>query len=348
MSDYIDVKIDIFEHADQRARVLESLTPAGLILEILKEFDDITADLPEKYAIYLKGMERPLNPSLTMAQLDIQPQDLLVFDYVRQPIRQMLEPTDYAFLREEITGRVFNIQWQPAVIGRPDSDVGHNLVLAVNVQQLPNGMSVSRRHAQITFSKGHYYIEPLAEHNPVFLNNKELLLDSKREIKNNDKLVIGHNKVTMVFEAQRTAASLAADAKSREAKKLPVTAPAPQSSNASPVRNAIALPVNENPLTFLVMEKCSTVENVGQKLTLIEYPFQLGRRLPLLSDEKEISRNHAEIVYDAQEKKFYITDLRSANGVTVNGIPIRPNEPIEIESGFKIGLGQMVILRFEV
>src|SRR5664280_2078449 len=80
MSDYIDVKINIFEHTDQRARVLGSLTPAVLINEILKEFDDIIADAPEKYAIYLKGMERPLDSDCTIIQLDIQPHDTLVFD----------------------------------------------------------------------------------------------------------------------------------------------------------------------------------------------------------------------------------------------------------------------------
>jgi len=203
MSDYIDVKIDVFERVDQRARVLESLTPAGLIKEVLKEFDDITTDTPEKYAIYLKGMERPLNPASSMAKLDIQPQDILVFDYIRQPIRQMLDSKDYAFLRDETTGKVFDIQWQPAVIGRPDSDVGHNIILAVNVKLLPDGMTVSRKQAQITFSEGHYYIEPLAEHNPVFLNGKEIPLNSKREIKNNDRLAIGRTKISMVFETQQ-------------------------------------------------------------------------------------------------------------------------------------------------
>jgi hypothetical protein len=85
MDDYIDVKIDVFEHTDQRARVRKGLTVNDLIAEILREFDDIVADSPEKYAIYLKGFDHPLKPVETLAQLDIQPQDELVFDYVRQP-----------------------------------------------------------------------------------------------------------------------------------------------------------------------------------------------------------------------------------------------------------------------
>ncbi|MGZ6346794.1 MAG: FHA domain-containing protein [Anaerolineales bacterium] len=347
MSDYIDVKIDVFEYADQRARVLESLTPAGLIQEILKEFDDITSDAPEKYAIYLKGMERQLNPDSTMVQLDIQPQDELVFDYVRQAIRQMLEPRDYAFLEEVTTRKVYDIQWQPAVIGRPDSDVGHNIILAVNVQLLPNGRTVSRKHAQITFSEGRYFVEPLAEHNPVFLNGKEIPLNGKREIRNNDKLAIGRHKVTMVFKTQQAGSSSVAELKSQDATMMPsmspVSAPAAQAVKMPPDRESPGAP----PIAFLFVEKCSTAENVGQKLTLMQYPFLLGRTLPLLSVEKEISRRHAEINYDEQNKKFSITDLNSSNGVTLDGIRVRPGEPTEITAGARLGLGNVFVIRFE-
>lgn len=376
MSDYIDVKINVFEHTDQRARLLESLTPAGLIKEILKEFDDIVGDAPEKYAIYLQGMDRPLTPTSTMAELDIQPHDTLVFDYVRQPIRKMLEPEDYAYLREETTGKVFDIQWQPAVIGRPDSDAGHNLILAVNVQSLPNARSVSRKHAQITFSEGRYYIEPLAEHNPAFLNGKEIPLNSKREIKNNDKLTIGHAKLTMAFETKRLSTSAAVKPKSQPVKIVsppPNPVPAgqavivppelngemnmPPTPAPVPVGQAVVEPSNlsatvlslgKNPITSLVIENSSTPEKVGQKLTMLEYPFLLGRTLPLLSNENGISRRHAEITYDANNNKFYITDLKSTNGVTVDEVPIQPEEPVEIKPGSKLGFGIGFVLKFEI
>ncbi len=350
MDDYIDVDIDVFEFTAQHARLRKDITVATLIQEIFKQFDDIAADTPEKYAIYLKGIDRPLNSAYTLTQLDIQPHDELVFDYVRQPIRQMLQPGDYAILREETTRKCFDIQWQPAVIGRPDSDAGHNIILAVNMLLLPDGMTVSRKHAQITFSEGRYYIEPLAEHNPVFLNDKEIPLNARREIRNNDKLAIGRHKITLVFEAQRSAASSAAEPKPQSARKVIPSVPAPvsvsQGASATPGIEATVMSIGETPLTFLVIERCSKMENVGQKLVMTEYPFLLGRALPLLSDEKEISRKHAQITYDALNKKFYITDLNSTNGVTVDGVPIRPEEPIEINSGSSLGLGHVVVLRF--
>ena len=235
MAEYIDVKIDVFEHSDQRARILESMTPTGLIQEILKEFDDITADSPEKYAIYLKGMERPLNANYTMAQLDIQPQDELVFDYVRKTIRQMLHPSQYAILREDTTGKSFDIQWQPAVIGRPTNEVDHDIVLAVNVQLVPNGMTISRKHAQITFSDGKYYIEMLAENNLLILNGKEMVLNSRKEIRNGDKIIVGRNKVPFTFIAQQVARPAAHEPRSQP---IPHVASQPMPSQPAMVQSA--------------------------------------------------------------------------------------------------------------
>jgi pSer/pThr/pTyr-binding forkhead associated (FHA) protein len=354
MDDYLDVEIDVFEFSAQHVRLRKEITIATLIQEIFKQFDDIVADAPEKYAIYLKGFDRPLNSSSTLKQLDIQPHDELVFNYVQQPIRQMLGQGDYAILREETTGKSYDIQWQPAVIGRPDSDAGHNIILAVNMLLLPNGMTVSRKHAQITFFGGRYFVEPLAEHNPVFLNDKEIPLNSKREIKNKDRLAIGRHKITMVFETQRAAPFTGAEPKFQDTRKMPAPAPVPMPMPAAPAVSepegieATVLSTGESPITFLVIEKCSTIENVGQKLTIVEYPFALGRTLPLLSNEKEISRKHAEITYDPQMKKFHITDLNSSNGVIVDGVPIRPGEPAEIKPGSRFYLGQVVVLQFVI
>jgi len=353
MDDYIDVKIDVFEHTGQRARLRRSLTVHALIEEILREFDDITADSPEKYAVYLKGFDHPLKPVETLAQLDIQPQDELMFDYVRQVIRRMLDAQDYATLREEGSGKEFDIQWQPAVIGRPSTDVDHNIILAVNVQLLPDGKSVSRRHAQITFSEGRYFIEPLAEQNPVFLNGKELAIHAKREIRNGDKLAFGNNKLTMTFstQSQRDARSAA-----REPASQPVAQPAsapvpstPQHETAPPFVDADA--TNLTPQVSagaLVIEAGSTPGRIGNRIELIAFPFVLGRLLTSLSAENEVSRRHAEITFDAKRNSFFITDLKSTNGVSINGQKIPPDVPHVITPGARIGLGSVLVLRFDM
>ena len=201
MDEYLEVKIDIFEHTGQRAKIRRTLTITGLMEEILKEFDDVPAENPAKYALYLTGNPKPLRGNATVTELDLQPQDELTFEYRRQSIREALQPQDFAYLTDPVTNRKFEIQWQPALVGRPTAEADHNLMLAVNVELLPKGMTISRRHAQITFSDDQYFVEALAENNPVLVNGKEMPMGAMWEIKNGDKVTFGRYDVTLDFHS---------------------------------------------------------------------------------------------------------------------------------------------------
>ena len=348
MDDYIDVKIDVFEHSGQRARLHKSLTVQALIEEVLREFDDIAADEPERYAIYLKGFDQPLKASETLARLDIQPQDELVFDYIRQAIRRMLDVEYYASLREDSTGKEFAIEWQPAVIGRPSTDVDHYLILAVNVQLLPNGKTISRRHAQITFSEGRYFIEPLTEQNPTFLNGKEVPAQGKREIRNGDKLAFGKKSLTMTFctSAQNNSQSITRKMPDRETHESATQPRLVLHSPTAPIdQNATVL--GSNVVAALVIEASSTPERMGERIELFTFPYSIGRILTRLSEEQEVSRRHAEINYDAQQDQYTITDVQSTNGVTLDGVKITPGVPHVISPDMRIGLGSVLVLRLE-
>ncbi len=341
MDEYIDVKIDVFENVGQRARLRRTLTVSALVEEILREFNDIAADSPEKYAVYLKGVDRPFNPAQTMLQLDIQPQDELVFGYVHQMIRKMFTPEQVAYLREELTGKVFELLWQPAVIGRPTNEADHNLSLAVNVQSLPEGMTISRKHAQVTFSDGRHFIEALSENNPVLVNNKEVPVNGRRELRNGDKIVLGQNKLTLLFSTKKPGDGARTD---------PVAA---QSARAE-VRPAVRVEAERvryvpggSQVAFLVVEKAAQAERVGTRIDLVSLPFLLGRDLPGLLGESDVSRRHAEISFDAASGQFFVTDLQSTNGSSVDGAPLAPNQPRELGHGSRLGLGPKVVLRLE-
>jgi pSer/pThr/pTyr-binding forkhead associated (FHA) protein len=310
-------------------------------------------------------MDRPLNANYTMTQLDIQPQDELVFDYVRKTIRQMLPPSQYAMLREDTTGKTFDIQWQPAVIGRPTNEVDHDITLAVNVQLVPNGMTISRKHAQITYSDGKYYIEMLAENNLLILNGKEMPLNSRKEIRNGDKLIAGRNKVSFTFLSQQQPSKaavreprsqpippVAVEPPSRPVSQaLPQTTPTPPPSQPSVPAGDFGgtfVGMGEAAASYLVIERASTKEQTGQRIDITSYPFTLGRTIPILSVEQEVSRRHAEVNFDPQTKMFTITDLKSTNGVMLDGKKIEPNRPYEIRVGMRIGLGKVVVVRLEV
>ena len=55
-----------------------------------------------------------------------------------------------------------------------------------------------------------------------------------------------------------------------------------------------------------------------------------------------LSRDHAEIHYE--EETYYLADLGSSNGTSVNGHPISSNEPCRLEHGDKIFLGKLGII----
>jgi pSer/pThr/pTyr-binding forkhead associated (FHA) protein len=353
MDEYIDVKLDIFEHVGQRARLRKSLTVSGLVEEILREFDDIAADTPEKYAVFLKGMERPLNASLTLTQLDIQPQDELVFEYVRQNIRRMLKPENYVFLRDESSGRVYDIQWQPAILGRPTNEAEHNIMLAVNLQLHPKGLTISRKHAGITFANGHYYIEALADNNPLAVNGRGVAFNTRRELKNGDRIILGRNDLPLTF-LTRESIPLVQKPAPQQVVVQPRPAPAvmPGIAPSAPQPAADDGKTNLVPegfqITRLVIEKSTTPGQTGQWLELLTYPSYVGRDTPILSAEKDVSRQHIEVRFDPVTRKYLLTDLKSTNGVLLGGDRIEPNRPYEIRNGMRIGLGTNVLLRFEI
>lgn len=342
--DYIDVRMDIFEYEGQRARVQKSLTIAGLKDEILREFDDIPADMVEDYAIYMKGMEDPLDETKTLIELDIQPQDELVFDHLRSFIRQMLPKGQVAYLMEETSGKIFEIQWQPAIIGRPSTDIDHNIVLAVNLKSLPDGNYISRRHAEVLVENKQYYLRPLAEYNPVFLNGKKLSHDKKYEIKNGDKLTLGPRKITLFFrtEIEEQKVDRAASLKS---------APISREKMEAPQQTFIADPEEisqkiETP--NLMILSGMNEENLGKFINLDTFPYLLGRSHPLLSSENFVSRIHAEISRNEETEQYYLKDLDSTNGVTLDGNAIPPNTLVEIDNGSRIGLGNNLLLRLSI
>ena len=98
----------------------------------------------------------------------------------------------------------------------------------------------------------------------------------------------------------------------------------------------------------LVIQASAASEKVGKKIDLIAFPFTLGRSLEILSNENEVSRKHAEVTHNSQTGKYYITDLQSTNGVTLNGQRIAAGTPFEITPGTRVGLGTVLTLRFEV
>jgi hypothetical protein len=211
----ITIRSDLFDNAEgEEASVRENLPIRTLIAEICKEFD-----LPEATYILRNESGKALEPDKTLEQSNIRFGAMLVFSRERRSVQR--RPADYqasqsvmltgapnsrtpiagtsrAFLRETDTGEVYDIQWQPAIIGRPDvSNPSSAEMLAVNVGRLVGSQSVSRQHARLTELGGQYYLEALAERNPTFLNEGQVRIGEKRLLQPGDKIRVG--TITFTF-----------------------------------------------------------------------------------------------------------------------------------------------------
>ena len=202
MSEYLELSFDVFDETEQRASVRRSLTVAELIAEIVNEFEDLDGRLPGLYGLYPEGGQRPLEESKTLTEQGVQPGDRLVFGWARDPLRQLRRPITGGsqFALQEVTSQVlFGLEWQPAIIGRPDADAAHNELLAVNLKWLPGSRRVSRRHARITEQGGAYYLEALADKNPTTLNGRQLSLGRKYQLQVGDTIGLGISNIQLVF-----------------------------------------------------------------------------------------------------------------------------------------------------
>ncbi len=293
----------------------KTLTAGELVSEVLREFDDLDQKTPETYALFLRGDEKPLERGLNMEQLNIQDHDELVFKHSMPSERQASAAgAKQHYLVEVKGGARHEICWQPAIIGRPDNDPAHNELLAVNLQNSPGGMSVSRRHAQVTFEGEQYFLEPLSATNPTFLNDAPLPAQTRTPLKMGDHIFLGASRIELVFNAE-------------DLQKV-----------AAPRRLAARLVITFSP-----------GEVAGGVYPVSKTPFTLGRKdcdLTLAAD-MGISRRHALVGYDEKGGAYSLTDLGGVNGTQVNGIPLQANQSVALSGGEEIQLGPETKLRFE-
>lgn len=370
MDEYVELSIDVFDVAGQKAKVRRTLTVRSLIDEILREFDDLDRRTPDVYGIFMKGASKAVAREQTMIQLDLQNQDELVFKYLRQSVRRMIVGAPPAYLREESSDRHYDILWQGAIIGRPDADPVHSELLAVNLETYPNGQRVSRRHAQILEEGGEYYVESLSQSNPTFLNSETNPITERRLLRNGDRIRIGNKLFTLTFLHKTFAAGIPpvpvqAAAVPRPSAKPPTarveepfleaTTPVAQSAPASPATPVVppasaTIAVTNMPLARLQVRTSIDTANQGKVVEITQTPFTMGREncdLSLRGDRK-ISRTHATIMYDFSSGIFYLTDLESSNGTWLDGNRLPPNTPRKLYPGATISLGPDSLLMFEV
>ena len=197
---------EMFDEPNQEASIRENLPIRTLIAETRKEFD-----LPDgNYTLKVKSTGKMLDPEKTLEQSGVQTGAVLILNRERRapPPRDMSMVEDFsrrfitgsnrAFLVEEESGKVFEMQWQPGVIGRPDANNPASAdQLAVNLGLFEGSKTVSRHHARITEQGGQYFLESMADHNPTYLNEGLVRAGERRLLQPDDKIRVG--KFNLMF-----------------------------------------------------------------------------------------------------------------------------------------------------
>jgi len=96
-----------------------------------------------------------------------------------------------------------------------------------------------------------------------------------------------------------------------------------------------------------VVEQASQPHNIGQRIELLNLPVVLGRDLPQLLGEADVSRRHVEIRFEPATAQFTVIDLGSTNGTFLESGAIPPNIPCDLPRGSRLRLGPKVVLRLE-
>lgn len=203
MNDYLMLEFDVVgETETRRAKVRPGLVVSDLILEIGRKFQ--ISD-PQNYELYRLGISTPLQRGQPLIKQGVQDGARLVLSNPALQHRRPISSQHKALLQLQDNKLLIELQWQPAVIGRPDAaDAIHTALLAVNLEWLPNSRRISRRHAQITEEAGLYYLEALAPNNPTFLNREKspLEINQRRPLKHNDRIQLRNSGVILTFIMQ--------------------------------------------------------------------------------------------------------------------------------------------------
>lgn len=161
-----------------RANVLSTLTANDLVQEILVAFGTklrfLNQHQPEWYHITCSHEAEPLAETAVLYH-HLHDEDNLIFSERPTPIPDGTTPLETPFYLR-YRSHVFPINWQPAIIGRPEPAAAQNSLLAVNLEAFSR--AVSRQHAEIVEENGRWSIRQLTA-NPILLNGTPLPFNEK-------------------------------------------------------------------------------------------------------------------------------------------------------------------------
>jgi hypothetical protein len=204
--DRVILTIHLNETEKKRVNARRNVPVQALIDEIRSWFDYPGGE----YLLFRMGREEPMDCSMTLAQHGLEDGDELHFmegspeqmshsqASIERGVQEPIHASDEAYLQEERRGQVFEIRWQPAIIGRLyQMNPSKNKLLAVDLSGIEGSDFVSRHHACVTERGGQYFIESLNPRNPTYVNDQRLEHNQGHILQPGDRIRVG--KIVLVF-----------------------------------------------------------------------------------------------------------------------------------------------------
>ena len=203
----MDVEIDVLDAPTQRALVLPTLLPEELIASVLQEFREMErlGIDPSAYELLDAKSGKPLENHPIGVQYG-KVQDKIHLKLVEHSVTapKGAQPAgESLYLREQASGRVFKLDWLPAIVGRPDRNLPDNQLLAANLEVFPSGLRVSRRHVLVGRNGNDHFVQRLSG-NPTSLRRAtgeiiHLLDNTHIPIFDGDVIHLERSQITLKF-----------------------------------------------------------------------------------------------------------------------------------------------------
>lgn len=199
----IELLITIFELADQRALALAALTPTQLTAAVLAEFGELEflGANPADYQLRKAVDRSALDEGLAIGEQLSAGDRLVLAERVAPAPTGTRPPSRPVYLRDQGSGAVYRLDWQPAIIGRPDRGQDHNELVAVDLAGHPAGQRVSRRHAQIVEADGSFFVEQLSP-NPTLVRDglgNTMPAQTRQPLRHGDTVYLENSQIALKF-----------------------------------------------------------------------------------------------------------------------------------------------------
>ncbi len=178
---------------------------------------------------------------------------------------------------------------------------------------------VSRQHAVISFRDGIFMIADLGSANGTYVNDKLLT----------DPFPLAHGDVIRLYVPILKFSAVVTEEEHEQAKATG-TLIVPMSEGGTP-----KLHITSGPQEGAEIELLTPMIRIGRATRNAAWDISL--------QDRSVSRPHAEIT-KAEDGSWTVTDLGSANGTIVNGVPISANEPCALNDGTVITMGETTML----